>query len=284
MRMTCELTYLNCKVILNSPGRRGFGTIMTGEDHLLWGFHLRQPLLTSISIWFLTNFVCSGEYLRALERLGTASVLSVTAKGVTFAGPSLLKVILYTSLNSNIKDFNFLNCSESKFRLAFETISMSAASNASSSSFSRVQFHCLPSLQFFRISLWGLLGLTLRYVERSFLLASLSLQIDICPVFTVFHSGSIPSVFRVSSPIGIWSMSSSWTNALKFISRTDATMVCYSMFRWTQPFDSLVRLSNARSYVIGSFRGFSSRTFPLASNFMSSFLGTIVVKATKSKV
>jgi len=67
------------------------------------------------------------------------------------------------------KDFNFLNGSEFKCRLAFETISMSAASNASSSSFSR---HCLPSLQFLSISLWCLLGLTLRYVERSFLLAS----------------------------------------------------------------------------------------------------------------
>jgi hypothetical protein len=45
----------------------------------------------------------SGEYPRALAGLGAASVLSVTAKRITFAGPSLIGVILHTSLNSRPK-------------------------------------------------------------------------------------------------------------------------------------------------------------------------------------
>jgi hypothetical protein len=35
----------------------------------------------------------------------------------------------------------------------------------------------------------------------------------------------------VSFPIGIWSLSSSWTSALTLVSRTDPTMVCNWMVR-----------------------------------------------------
>jgi len=49
------------------PCTSGFRTIMTGEDHLLRGFHFKLLLLTLTTMCFCMSCRFSGQYLRALR-------------------------------------------------------------------------------------------------------------------------------------------------------------------------------------------------------------------------
>ena len=129
-----------------------------------------------------------------------ASLSRFTAKGLTYAGTSLFRIILQIFLNSNTSAFNF----------------------------SRL----------FLVSLFMLFGPCFQHLVflQVHFLAYGSTRDFLCKRFWWVD----PYCSEVSSSMGTLVMSSVWIRAFKFFNRIRPTIVCNSIDRWTQNFCQFV--------------------------------------------